>query len=185
MGMNDLTDEEFWKLDLHWQQFYLENRAFMDFSVHNGRLCMRSYPTPSITWERWCELDRALTIEAYQRTDNTVPHLLHNTDMEDWNPGGRPYLEHGLEYSMRIHVRELGISRDDKQARAAASKKLLTDWLTAHGGTEEELKGISWNGSSYSLHLACPFYKVPHEYLPGKVKAWAKKNPQYKDLIFS
>lgn len=185
MGMNDLTEEEFWQLDLHKQRFYLENRAYMDFKVKNGQLCMISSPDPIITWERYCALDRALMTEAYQRTDNTEPHLEHTTNMDDWNPGGRPYFDHGLEYTMYIRVAELGISRDDKPARAAASKKLLTDWLMAHGGTEDELKGISWNGSSYSLSLRCMFPSVPPEYLPKKVIKWVKKNPEFKACVFS
>ena len=184
MGMNDLTEEEFWKLDLHKQRFYLENRAFMDFKFRNGQLCMISHPEPIVSWERFCELDRSLMIAAYQRTDNSEPYLEHNSDVDDWNKFGRPYLDHGLEYSMTINVYGLP-DRSDKPARAEASKKCLTEWLTAHGGTEEELKGISWNGSSYSLHLRCMFTSVPPEHLPAKVKKWVKKNRQYECLVYA
>jgi hypothetical protein len=185
MGMNDLSEEDFWQLDLHKQKFYLENRAFMDFKFSNGQLCMISYTEPIVRWERFCRLDCALMMEAYHRTDNTMPHLEHSTDVEDWNPYGRPYIEHGLEYKMTIRVAEIGISRDDRTARAEASKKMLTDWLMAHGGTEDELKGIAWNGSSYSLHLRCMFSSVPPEHLPEKVKRWVKKNPQFEALCYA
>ena len=184
MGMNDLTDEEVWQLPFHKMKFYFEHRAFMDFKLKDGQLCMISYPDPIVSWERYCELDRALMTEAYQRTDNTEPHIEHTTDMEDWNSYGMPYFEHGLEYNMSLRCYGLP-DRDDKPALAAASKKLLTDWLMAHGGTEEELKGISWNGSGYSLHLRCMFNTVPPEHLPAKVKRWVKKNPEFKDCVYA
>lgn len=183
MGMNDLTDEEFWQLDIHKAKFYLENRAFMDFKFSNGQLCMLSSPELIVSWERFCELDRALIFEAYQCTDNSEPYIEHYSDVEDWNKYGRPYLENGLEYRMTLNVQGLP-ARSDKPARAEASKKCLTEWLMAHGGTEEELKGISWNGNSYSLHLRCMFTSVPRERLPKKAIQWAKKNPEYAHLIF-
>ena len=184
MGMNDLTEEEVWQLPLHKMKFYFEHRAFMDFKFKNGQLCMITYPDPIVSWERFCELDRLLMVEAYQRTDNTEPHLEHTSDVEDWNPYGNQYFYHGLEYKMFIQCYGLP-GRDDKQARAEASKKLITDWLMAHGGTEEELQGISWGGSSYSLSLRCMFTSVPPEYLPAKVKRWVKKNPEYKCLVYA
>ena len=182
MGMNDLTTEEFMELDIHKQRFYLENREFMDFRFKDGQLCMVSYPEPVVSWERFMELTRLVMFSEYQRTE-AVPHIELSSDFEDWNKFGRPYLEHGLEFSLTLRC--CGLDRGDKAARAAASRQLLTDFLMGHGGTDDELKGISWNGSSYSAHFRCPFTNCPPEVLPDKVKRWVRKNPDCACLVYA
>lgn len=184
MGMNDLTEDEVWQLPPHKMKFYFEHRAFMDFKFKDGQLCMITYPDPIVSWERFCELDLLLMTEAYQRTDDSEPHIEHDSDVGNWNRWGVPYLQCGLEYKMTLRCYGLP-NRADTKARAEASKKLLTDWLMTHGGTEEELKGISWNGSSFSLHLRCMFPSVPPEHLPKKVIKWVKKNPQLECLVYA
>lgn len=182
MGRNDLTEEEFWQLDVAWQRFYLENREFMDFRFKEGQLCMVSHPEPVISWERFVELRRLVLFAEYQRTED-VPHVEMSSDFENWNGGGRPYLDYGLAF--RLTLRVCGLDRGDKAARAAASKQMLRDFLLGHGGSDEELKGICWNGSSYSAHFRCPFTMCPPEYLPDKVKRWVKKNADCACLVYA
>lgn len=175
MGMNDLTEEEFWQLDIHKQQFYLEHREFMDFKFHNGQLCMVHHLEPHITWERFMYLFKTILYADYQRTDNTEPYITCRTDLEDWNPYGRPYRDYGFEYDITLNVHSEDYTREGKKAQ----KQILTDWLKAHNATEKELKAIYWNGHGYSAAFKCFFTDVPPEQLPPKVIKWLKKNPQY------
>lgn len=176
-----ISTEEFLSLSLREQEFYLEQKEFLEFVVRNGRLCFNPAPQPFLKWERFCAIDRAAMLEDYARTDNTQPHVVCRTDYADWNPYGRPYAQHGFEFSLHLDVRGNGYTKEAKRAE----KQILTDWLKQHGATDEELTGISWNGHGYSATFRCHFTDVPPEHLPAKVKRWAKKNPQYNACIYA
>lgn len=180
MGMNDLTDEEFWQLDWRMQQFYLEQREFVDFRFHNGQLCVVTHTPPLISWETFHKWYKELAFAEYDRTDSPANYITANTDLFDWNPYGRPYVMHGFEFRLSLNVHSEEHSKEAKKAQ----KQVLEEWLVEHGATEDELKGISWNGHGYSADFRCLFNEAPHEVLPAKVKRWAKKNPEFNSCIF-
>ena len=187
-----ITNEEYCSLSPQDRHFYLENKDKMELAVRNGKIyIVVPNNQPYVTWARFQEI--------LKLQDNLSPeedralHFFGN--FGDWNPFSRPYLEYGFYYDINISARscaleELGID--------TPVKNWFIERLLAHGFTHEQAATVRYTGGftsflggkvsksdTYSIEIRCRFTDIPPHYIPEKVHKWAKRNPQYKSLIFA
>ena len=175
------------------RSFYIEHRDDLEMTVHNGKLhFIVENNQPTVAWPRFYELVQLA--DSLIGTEAPPVHAYH--DLGNWNPFGRPYLDHGLHYSLNFDVSEYSLQ---KLGITQNAKEWLIDWLLAHGFTPEQAVTVKYTGGisgytkaegyysykSYGFEVRCNFTDIPPHYLPEKVHKWAKRNPQYKHLIFA
>lgn len=176
-----ITTEEFHTLNWMDQRFYLEHHNYVDCKVINGKLHVASPPDYRLSWARFMELYNAVPSCSYRQCAEGEIYFYKNSDFQNWNKHGRKYIEYGFEYFLSIHVSHSNHTREGE----LAEKQLLTDWLLAHGGTEEELAAIQYNWSGYTAHFCCRFTEIPYIHIPEKMHKWLLKNPQWAPYIYN
>lgn len=176
-----ITSEEFASLSWRDQHFYLEHHNYVDCKVINGRLHVASPPDHSISWARFMELYNELPPYSYRPSAEGEILFYKNSDYTAWNKHGQKYIEYGFEYYLTINVSHSNHTREGQ----LAEKQLLTDWLLAHGGTEEELAAIQYNLSGFTAHFCCRFSEIPYMHIPEKMHKWLLKNPHLASCVYN
>lgn len=190
---NTITIKDFLALSHRDRAFYLEHKDDLEMKVVDGKLHFVVHNNqPHVSWERF---NRLLIL--WENLTETERELLHiYTNYGDWNSAGMPYLDYGFYYYINIDIsgykiKKLGIEQD--------AKIWLINWLISKGFTPEDAATVKYTGGisghnpdgtyyhhkSYGFEARCRFTDVPAHYLPTKVLKWAKKNAQYKHLIFA
>lgn len=193
MTKNTLTTADFLALSPRDRAFYLENKDDLEMVVINGKLHFKTYNNqPYVSWERFQKLLQLS--EFFTEKEHELLHIW--TNYGNWNSAGIPYLDCGFYYYINIDISEyktkkLGIEQD--------AKLWLINWLISKGFTTEDAATVKYTGGisghnpdgtyykhkSFGFECRCRFTDIPHHYLPEKVIKWARRNSQYKHLIFA
>lgn len=185
-----ITNEEFCALSPQDRRFYLENKDEMEMAVVKGKLCFVVRHGKPVSWKRFHEL-----LQLMENLPEEEKALLRFfTNFNDWNPYSRPYAEYGFYYNMHIGASS---GATERAGITQPVKEWLTDWLLAHGFTEEQVAMVRYTGGTkfygkdgveetktYSIEIRCQFTDVPKHYLPEKVHKWLKRNPEWKYRVY-
>lgn len=190
--MTDITAEQYCSLSPQDRAFYHEHKDDTEMCVYNGKLHFKVRGKPRVTWARFQKLLQLPN----QLTAQESEALRISTDFGDWNPYGRPYLDHGFHYWFSIDCSAYGL---EQACINQPAKEWLANWLTAHGFTPEEVAAITYTGGfsgyteecgyyqykNFGIEVHCRFRDIPEHYLPCKLHNWLKRNPEYKPLCYA